>query len=121
MEDDVVVVVLLGEADKVLDRLRDQLGEQVDRDVALCGVDHGAVPGRASVGRCRGGDGELVPGWLLVEDVAVSGLLVGVLPREDVEPRSLEGRAEQRGVALVLVGQEGVLTRRHSLQRIGSA
>lgn len=64
MEDDVVVVAVLGVGDKVLDGFGRGFGEEADMDVAVGGVDDG---GGACCGKLR---------FDLLLGVDVAGLLV---------------------------------------------
>ena len=74
VEDDLVVVALASEANKVLDRLWGLIRIQVDGNVSLGGVNDGPPCQRSRETGGRSRDGEFVPRWFLVEDISVPGL-----------------------------------------------
>mmetsp|Transcript_11858 Transcript_11858/g.37837 ORF Transcript_11858/g.37837 Transcript_11858/m.37837 type:complete len:617 (+) Transcript_11858:92-1942(+) len=100
VEEDAVVVPLPRVRREVLDRLRALVREELDVYLSIRGVDAGEARERP-LGVSLG-EGEVVGGRLLVEDVAadrvVSLGLEGLARGEEEEAGPLEGAAEQGGV-----------------------
>ena len=79
VENHIVIVVLLREADKVLDSLGHLLRVELDVDISLGRVDDASPCERTGGGRGRGSDRHLVASRLLVVDVALAVLVPAYL------------------------------------------
>jgi hypothetical protein len=138
VENHIVIVVLLREADKVLDSLGYVLRVELDVDVSLGCVDDASPRERTGGGCGRSSDRHLVASRLLVVDVTLAVLVpeglaasaivpkiacctaresnsLGFLAREQVESRPFPSRAEESRLLLFLLLQERVLRRDHRL------
>lgn len=76
MEGEIVVVPIGGVCAEVLDGLGGFVGEQLEVDIALGGVDDGGVAQPIALLVALGGDSDLFAGRLLVEDIAVCLLIL---------------------------------------------
>lgn len=131
MKDDLVVVMLLGQPDEILDRLGCLVREQIKVNITFRRVNGRTSSSRTTDSCCRRCDGHLVPRRFLVEHVAVAVLVpVGDsdielielkqesptshidslcrLSSEHVKSWSLVRGAEQSRISLIFASQQRV-------------
>lgn len=78
MENNLVVIMLLRQSNKVLNRFGNQIREKINMNITLRRMNHCLLSEGPRSDSRRSSDRELVSSWFLIEDISVVGFFAAV-------------------------------------------